>query len=529
MSYKVCIPAAGTGSRLGSLTKNLNKSLIGIANKPTLSRIVDQFPQDAEFVIALGYKGELVREYVSLVYPNRKFVFVEVYPFEGPGSGLGHSLLSCKESLQAPFVFTSCDTLIEGDIPPPTENWMAYAEVEDLDQYRSIEIKTNLVAEIANKGVGFHPLHKAYIGMAGVNDFEEFWDHMQQGGNAAIEQGESYALRKLIPNRISAHRFIWHDTGNPDSLAKAIRYYTLPTHPNILDKSDEAIWFVDDKVIKYSNDSKFVANRVRRAAELKYFVPQVTAATKHMYCYSKVEGEVMSNVVTLPLFERLLSFSKEFWSVYSLTQAQSKNFESACLEFYREKTIQRVNLFYRTFGKQDRDQLINGQKIPRVEILMNAIDWSALAKGIPGRFHGDFHFENILWSQKVKKFIFLDWRQDFGGSLTVGDVYYDLAKLMHGIIVNHELIAKNHFQIDWTGDEIQFDFHRKHILVECERRFVEWLDTTCYDTRKVRTLTALIYLNIAPLHHHPYGLFLYALGKYMLHSELNRNLKKTTE
>jgi hypothetical protein len=33
-------------------------------------------------------------------------------------------------------------------------------------------------------------------------------------------------------------------------------------------------------------------------------------------------------------------------------------------------------------------------------------------------------------------------------------------------------------------------------------------------------LTALIYLNIAALHHHPYSLLLFALGKSMLKSEM---------
>ena len=28
--------------------------------------------------------------------------------------------------------------------------------------------------------------------------------------------------------------------------------------------------------------------------------------------------------------------------------------------------------------------------------------------------------------------IFLDWRQNFGGIINYGDIYYDLAKLYHG-------------------------------------------------------------------------------------------------
>jgi len=39
--------------------------------------------------------------------------------------------------------------------------------------------------------------------------------------------------------------------------------------------------------------------------------------------------------------------------------------------------------------------------------------------------------------------------------------------------------------------------------------------------KKVRVLTALIFLNIAALHHYPYSLLLYGLGKKMLHNELD--------
>lgn len=48
----------------------------------------------------------------------------------------------------------------------------------------------------------------------------------------------------------------------------------------------------------------------------------------------------------------------------------------------------------------------------------------------------------------------------------------------------------------------------------------EWLADSGYDVRKVRLLTALVYLNIAALHHDPYGLMLYGLGKSMLFKEL---------
>jgi hypothetical protein len=114
----------------------------------------------------------------------------------------------------------------------------------------------------------------------------------------------------------------------------------------------------------------------------------------------------------------------------------------------------------------------------------------------------------------------LDWRQDFGGDLSIGDIYYDFAKLMHGLIISHKLISEKCFNVEWKSKSIEYNFHRTQMLVECEKKLCSWLDANGYDKKKVNVLTALIYLNIAALHHYPYSLLLYAHGKYMLKSEL---------
>ena len=67
MSYRVFIPTAGIGSRLGKITRYINKSLVTVANRPVLSHLIDKFPKNCEFVIALGFKGEIVKEFLELI------------------------------------------------------------------------------------------------------------------------------------------------------------------------------------------------------------------------------------------------------------------------------------------------------------------------------------------------------------------------------------------------------------------------------------------------------------------------------
>ena len=119
MQYKVLLTASGIGSRLGELTGFTNKSLVTIGNKPALARIVEQYPEDIEFVVTLGYFGDHVKQFLEIAYPSRKFTFVNVKNYDGEGSSLGWSQLCAKQYLQCPFIYNACDTIVTSRPPSP--------------------------------------------------------------------------------------------------------------------------------------------------------------------------------------------------------------------------------------------------------------------------------------------------------------------------------------------------------------------------------------------------------------------------
>ena len=49
----------------------------------------------------------------------------------------------------------------------------------------------------------------------------------------------------------------------------------------------------------------------------------------------------------------------------------------------------------------------------------------------------------------------------------------------------------------------------------------DFIKTEDLNWKKIETLTALIWLNMAPLHHHPFDKFLYYYGRYNLWRSLN--------
>ena len=248
MSYRVVIPTAGIGSRLEKLTKYLNKSLVSLANRPILSHLIDQFPKTCDFVIALGYKGDLVKDFLELSYPNRTFQFVNVKPYEGKGSGLGYTLLCCKKYLQEPFVFISCDTLVKEPIPKPKFNWMGYAIKKKIFSYRTLQIKENKITQINEKNISLLEKQSPYIGLAGIYDHKIFWNEMEKGRQIAIQQGEVFGLRKILKRgTVQSLKFTWFDTGTLEGLAETRKLYKN-LKADIIDHGSNYLYLSDCRI-----------------------------------------------------------------------------------------------------------------------------------------------------------------------------------------------------------------------------------------------------------------------------------------
>ena len=92
--HKILITTSGTGSRLGELTKDTNKSLIKIGSRTVISHIVENYPDNIELVITFGYHGDKAREFLEKNYPQKKFTFVNDTTWDKPdGGSLGRSML----------------------------------------------------------------------------------------------------------------------------------------------------------------------------------------------------------------------------------------------------------------------------------------------------------------------------------------------------------------------------------------------------------------------------------------------------
>jgi len=512
---KFCILAAGKGTRNNNIV-GLHKALLPLENKPVISHIIDRL-DDVEIVIAVGYKSEQIKTYMNLVHSDKNIIYVDVDNFEGVGSGPGYSLLCCKNELQEPFVFTSVDTLIGDNINLMSidENWLGIAPVDKDDSLNYCLVEGSKYLDNLYYGVG----ESAYIGMAGIYEYKSFWDSLEKHKIIKDEYQVIHGFDGL--EHMKLINFIWYDTGNNESYLNTQRVFSNDVVAN---KSDEVIFVDNGKVVKYFDDSEKSKQRVERTKYLNNTCPEVLVVNENMHSYDYVQGELLSNITDEKLLRKFLDECEE--NLWKEIYINGNRFLDDCEEMYETKTKERVKkLFDSEF---DEVKIINGIEVEPIKDMLDKIDWSEFYQNAtPSYFHGDLQPENIIYDKRKDKFVLIDWRQRFGNSVEIGDVYYDLAKLYHAIMINGQSILKDMFSYSSTGGSVSIEFYVKSNLVYFMDIFKEFCDENNYDWDNVELLGILQYFNICTLYDNfkdgRYGNFLFLYGKYLLAKVLLRN------
>lgn len=519
--YKVLITTSGLGQRLGEITNYTNKSLVRVGKKPAISYIVESYPDNIELVVTLGHFGKQVKDFLKLTYPSRRFRFVNIDNYKGPGSSLGYSMLKSRSFLQLPFVYHACDTLVNERIPKPSDNWIGGYRSSNSTNYASYNVVNGLVKQINDKGAfDYDYLH---IGLVGINDFGTFWDtlfrlYKKNPNDSTLN--DSITINAMLQNGsiFSSKEFnTWVDIGNVEVLNRARQ--NAPDRFDNLDKVDETIFIFNKYVVKFYYDKNKVEQRVKRSKILGDLVPKIIETKSNFFKYKYSKGEIFSKVVTPEDFNHFLRWSKKrLWK--KSDEVSSKRFKQLCKNFYLKKTKKRIKQFLSENKIRDTQDLINHEKVPEVSKLLELIDFNWLSEAEQYVIHGDCILENIIKTKNSFKLI--DWRHNFSGLMKSGDIYYDLAKLNHNLTVNHDIVFKDEYMIDNDTKSINCDIKRRHLLVQCQDELFKFIDEEGFDRKKVEILTPIVWLNMSPLHHYPFNIFLYYFGKY----NLWRNLKK---
>jgi len=513
----VLILTSGIGSRLGEYTEYTNKSLVRVGDKFSICHIIDKYVLDnTRFVVTIGYKGDLVKEFLRVAYPNKEFEYAVVDKFHGKGSSLGYSLLQARKYLQCPFTLYCCDSIVIDVIPKSGPYNIIYvSKTNDATNYASICTSGEEVACLSDKGET--KFDYVYTGVCHIHDYEQYWTALQVRYSADTYNenlGDIQVMSDLLKSGVKFNFSVldrWFDTGNTRSYKKACEHFRCKY--NVLYKKEESICFLENHVIKFFNNSRQNTDRVTRGRAFGNIAPNIIASTEHFFSMELVKGTILSEYYVHGEIYRLLAWAKKnLWVNESISTEHSKT----SLKFYKDKTFDRIEKLP-SIGKEAN--VINGIHTGCIKEALDMVDWPSLSTDTFYQFHGDFIMDNIIKTDAGYKLI--DWRQDFGGNLHGGDMYYDLAKLRHNIIFNHRNIDSGLFTLDFVDDGVIVDLKCNYFLMNQLGDFDRFVADNNLDLKKIKILTAIIWINMAPLHEKNISKFLFYFGKYNLHLELS--------
>ena len=506
MKPAVCILAAGIGSRLKHLSEHVNKSLLPLDNKAIISHLIDKIPTDYDIVVVLGYKGDMVEEYCKVVHPDRNFTFVTVDKYIGDVTGPGYSITQAKEHLQRPFIWAVADAIITDELPRADHDWLGLYQTSLPERYATVKLDGDEVVEFKNKSKDGYDY--AFIGIAGVYDYEAFWN------NLSIDSGEIVSAYYKVDayKSLKGYNFDWYDIGTIDSYFKAKKIFETGVSYSIPKVSGEFLYKINNKFIKLSSDKGFIKGRIERAKILDGLIPNMDYAGEYLYSYDWIEGSTLYECNDEKVWVNFLDFmNKKMW------EPSIADISGECKEFYKTKTIGRLKTF---LDKRDSSYLgshnVNYVATRPITELLKFDNWDKLYEGVPTQlFHGDLQFDNVI-SSDSGEFYLLDWRQEFAGG-NVGDVYYDLAKMYAGILMSFKLMKETkNFECFINDNDVHISHKNESKLDGFKETYEEWINTMGYDLHKVKLITALIFLNMAPLHERKFGDLLFFKSKAML-------------
>jgi hypothetical protein len=225
--------------------------------------------------------------------------------------------------------------------------------------------------------------------------------------------------------------------------------------------------------------------------------------------YDFVEGDIIYSQLTPQLLDKLLVWADgDLWK-----RKWFPDTETTCRNFYFQKTMDRLAQFRIKYGDWSEPSTVNGTAVKSIDEYLKMVDWDSLCTNTQWAFiHGDFQFENIIYNSLTDSFTCIDWRTDFGGD-SYGDLYYDLAKMTGGMLLDYQAVKANKLEYTESNDNV--------ILNDCavpdSLVYVNQLKEFCarsgLDWSKVYLLVAIIYLNMSPLHDAPFDKYLFALAQ----------------
>lgn len=509
-NFDVVITCSGTGSRLKPITDSLNKALIKLGDKAIISHIFDSYPEASKFIITLGYLKEQVKDYIEINHSDLNIEFVEVDDYESTQSSLLYSLSCTFDVIDKPFYYNACDTYIS-NVPHKSNDFAVFSKTFVSNQYRKISELND-----ESKKIEDTPAKEGefcYTGVAYIENIDLFKELTikELNKNKTQNLSDAHILQQMNIDFVETKN--WIDIGNFIALRSAQKQFKQEIC--VLPKMNEETYYVNEKIVKFFSDKEKVKKLYERSKVLSSCAPECYSKNNFIY-YNFVKGITLSKILTQDLLENFLIWCENnLWQKYKHT---SLNFFK---NFYIDKASKRIENFHKNKKNNFSEiQNINFRKVKPLSELINIA--SELFEKFPTQqciAHGDLVFENVIKTNEG--FILIDWREGFGNSK--GDWYYDIAKMKHNLIFDHEAIKNNKFYVKLENNQCFFDAGTPEKNLELMKTLEAFCLQRNINMNVIDTIVALIQLSSSGVHTGEEATLLYCMGWYNLNKLMTMN------
>ncbi len=293
---KAVIPVAGIGKRLRPHTFTIPKALLNVAGKPILGHIIDSLIDMGveQLVPIIGYKGELIREYIDNTYD------VPInYVVQEEQKGIAHAVSLTREFAdESELIIILGDTIIKTDftkIPEGGEAVLGVHEVEDPRRFGVCEVENGVIKSIVEKPD--EPVSNlALIGLYYFKDSRALYEACAEIIDKDIRTKGEYqitdALSRMIEGGVQFRPYEidgWFDCGKVETLLETNRVLLDDMKPNDGREGSIVIqpcYIDDESTIESSIIGPYVT--IARGSEIRHSIIENSILN---------EGSIIENVL----------------------------------------------------------------------------------------------------------------------------------------------------------------------------------------------------------------------------------------
>ena len=224
---KIIVPMAGRGSRLRPHTLTVPKTLIPIAGKPIVHRLVEDIAgvinQDIEEIAFIIHKDFGTQVEKDLIAIAEKLGSKGSIYYQNEALGTAHAIMCAKESMSGPLVVAYADTLFRADFSLDTsaDSVIWVKQVEDPSAFGVVQLNgQNQIVDFVEKPKEFVS-DLAIIGIYYFKSGETLRAELQYLLDNNVVKGGEYQLTDALENmKVKGLKFVpgkvdeWMDCGN---------------------------------------------------------------------------------------------------------------------------------------------------------------------------------------------------------------------------------------------------------------------------------------------------------------------------